>query len=245
MQNNPEIEYLIEQAVKIARDKKHEYVLTEHLLLSLVQYAPFQKTLDKYGVEVEAMTQELDAYLNSLVSLAQVGLDMGPTQAQIDTWVSGCTSYNGTVAAWKKAKGAVLKLEIPADAQRTSSLVGRKCRASAAVVLEAFGERFPNVALYDDVRQVGTVDAVVAWLQDFAHFQNDLGNRVNPGPANAPTPEPAASGHETPAPGAPTTTSAYPSPFTSPAVPTEKPNQSTAAAPVSIRSATGSAEGPP
>ena len=32
---------------------------------------------------------------------------------------------------------AVLKLEIPADAQRTSSLVGRKCRASAVKVLSA------------------------------------------------------------------------------------------------------------
>ena len=78
MQNNPEIEYLIEQAVKIARDKKHEYVLTEHLLLSLIQYAPFQKTLDKYGVEVEAMTQELDAYLNSLVSLVKDQEDLQP-----------------------------------------------------------------------------------------------------------------------------------------------------------------------
>ena len=33
MQNNPEIEQIIESAVKIARDKKHEYVLTEHVLL--------------------------------------------------------------------------------------------------------------------------------------------------------------------------------------------------------------------
>jgi hypothetical protein len=32
-----------------------------------------------------------------------------------------------------------LKLEIPADAQRTSSLVGRKCRASHVRVLEALG----------------------------------------------------------------------------------------------------------
>ena len=43
MQNNPEIEQIIDAAVRIARDKKHEYVLTEHLLLSLLQYNPFKQ----------------------------------------------------------------------------------------------------------------------------------------------------------------------------------------------------------
>jgi len=30
-----------------------------------------------------------------------VGLDMAPTPTQIDTWVSDCSNYNRTVAAWK------------------------------------------------------------------------------------------------------------------------------------------------
>jgi hypothetical protein len=50
----------------------------------------------------------LNGTFNSLVSLMQVGLDMGPTRAQIDTWESGCTSYNATVTAWKKAQTADL-----------------------------------------------------------------------------------------------------------------------------------------
>lgn len=45
----------------------------------------------------------------------------------------------GSFVAWKKVEGAVLKLEVPSDALRTSSLVGRKCRASKVKVLEAFG----------------------------------------------------------------------------------------------------------
>lgn len=69
MQNNPEIEHLIEQAVKIAHEMQHEFVLTEHLLLSLVRYAPFRQTLDKFGVAIDAMDAELDAYLVSLQSL--------------------------------------------------------------------------------------------------------------------------------------------------------------------------------
>ena len=39
---------------------------------------------------------------NTLVSMMQVGLDMAPTVAQIDTWESDCRSYNTTVTAWKK-----------------------------------------------------------------------------------------------------------------------------------------------
>jgi uncharacterized protein YjbI with pentapeptide repeats len=35
----------------------------------------------------------------------------------------------GAFIGWKKIAGVVVKLEIPAEARRTSSLVGRKCRA--------------------------------------------------------------------------------------------------------------------
>ena len=52
MQQNPEIEHIIEQAVSIAQAMKHEFVITEHLLLAMIQYDPFRKCLDKFGVEV-------------------------------------------------------------------------------------------------------------------------------------------------------------------------------------------------
>ena len=71
MQNNPEIEQLIAVAVKIAQTKKHEYVITEHLLLSLIRYAPFKKVLEKYGTDVALLEIELDSYLDSLVSLVK------------------------------------------------------------------------------------------------------------------------------------------------------------------------------
>jgi len=82
MQNNPEIEYLIEQAVKIAREKKHEYVTTEHLLLSLITHAPFRKTLEQFGVEIDLMTQEVDTYLNDLITLVQDDNDLQPKKTQ-------------------------------------------------------------------------------------------------------------------------------------------------------------------
>ena len=71
MTPTPEIEHIVEQAVKIAQQKQHEYVTTEHLLLSMIRFAPFHKTADAFGVEVDQLDLELDAYLNSLVSLVK------------------------------------------------------------------------------------------------------------------------------------------------------------------------------
>ena len=42
---------------------------------------------------------------------------------------------DGAFVAWKAGEQHIVKLLIPEDAQRTSSLVGRKCRASKAVVI--------------------------------------------------------------------------------------------------------------
>jgi hypothetical protein len=45
----------------------------------------------------------------------------------------------GAFIAWKKAGGHIVKLEIPADARRVSTPVGRKCRAEFVRVLEIEG----------------------------------------------------------------------------------------------------------
>jgi len=78
MQNNPEIEQLIASAVKIAQDKKHEYVITEHLLLALIRYNPFEKCLEKFGTDVVTLDLELDSYLDSLSSLVKQKQTMQP-----------------------------------------------------------------------------------------------------------------------------------------------------------------------
>jgi len=78
MQNNPEIEQLIASAVKIAQDKKHEYVITEHLLLALIRYNPFAKCLEKFGTDVNMLDMELDSYLDSLNSLVTTNTSTQP-----------------------------------------------------------------------------------------------------------------------------------------------------------------------
>ena len=45
----------------------------------------------------------------------------------------------GSFIGYKKTTKGVIKILIPEDAQRTSSLVGRKCRASKVIVLEGEG----------------------------------------------------------------------------------------------------------
>ena len=78
MQDNPEIDAIIEGAVQIAQTWKHEYVLTEHLLLSLVRHDPFRKTLSKYGCDVAMLETELCGYLDSLQSLVKHETDVTP-----------------------------------------------------------------------------------------------------------------------------------------------------------------------
>ena len=59
------------------------------------------------GVQAPGAMQSFVALnngFNALVSMVQVGLDMAPTLAQIDTWESDCKNYNTTVAAWKKVQ---------------------------------------------------------------------------------------------------------------------------------------------
>jgi ATP-dependent Clp protease ATP-binding subunit ClpA len=78
IQDNPEIDAIIEGAVQIARTWQHEYVLTEHLLLSLVRHDPFRKTLSKYGCDVAMLETELCGYLDSLQNLVRAREDLTP-----------------------------------------------------------------------------------------------------------------------------------------------------------------------
>lgn len=79
MQTNPEIEQIIDYAIDMAKRKKHEYVLVEHILAALVSYEPFYNLLKKYGVQVDEMLEELNKYLDSLVTVnPTVNYEQGP-----------------------------------------------------------------------------------------------------------------------------------------------------------------------
>mgnify|MGYP003337601304 CR=1 FL=1 len=61
MINSPEMEQIVDNAVKIAKSKNHRYCLTEHMLLSMVRHEPFRKALTGYGANADLLDVELDA----------------------------------------------------------------------------------------------------------------------------------------------------------------------------------------
>ena len=66
MNNSPEIEAIIEQAIELSKQRKHQYCTIEHLLLSLITHTPFKKCLDSFGCDTPNMIQEVTSYIDSL-----------------------------------------------------------------------------------------------------------------------------------------------------------------------------------
>ena len=78
MVNSPEIESIIEKAIESAKQRKHQYVLVEHLLLALVSHQPFKKCIVNFGADADALEQEIGAYLDSLHAIAHNDPDTNP-----------------------------------------------------------------------------------------------------------------------------------------------------------------------
>ena len=66
MNNSPEIESIIEEAIVFAKERRHQYCTVEHLLLALISFPAFKKCLDSFNVDVDLMISEVTAYINSL-----------------------------------------------------------------------------------------------------------------------------------------------------------------------------------
>jgi ATP-dependent Clp protease ATP-binding subunit ClpA len=76
MNTSPEIESLVQHSITLATDMGHEFVLTEHLVLALIQHAPFRKTLRQFGTDVAALEQDITAYLLEVqATIAKQDLD--------------------------------------------------------------------------------------------------------------------------------------------------------------------------
>ena len=78
MNNSPEIENIIEQAIASAKERKHQYVTIEHLLLALVTHPPFKKCLNTLNVDTDLMVSEIEAYLNGLHAIESKDPDVMP-----------------------------------------------------------------------------------------------------------------------------------------------------------------------
>lgn len=82
MSQNSEIETVVLSAVEIARSKNQEYVTLEHLLLAIVNYRNFNVLLSDFGVDVIALSREIDDYLNEQKILASSDENVIPKKTQ-------------------------------------------------------------------------------------------------------------------------------------------------------------------
>lgn len=78
MNVSPEIESIIENSMAIARNRQHQYVTTEHLLLSLVTHASFKKTLADFGADTAALEADIGQYLDRIGASISSDLDVAP-----------------------------------------------------------------------------------------------------------------------------------------------------------------------
>ena len=78
LQPNPEIQAVINNATELAINKEHEYVTLEHLLLAMITTDPFSKFLDSFGVDLDAMTDEIHLYLDQQTHLVSGNFDAYP-----------------------------------------------------------------------------------------------------------------------------------------------------------------------
>jgi ATP-dependent Clp protease ATP-binding subunit ClpA len=78
MQNNPEIEQITDYAIDIAKKKDHQYVTTEHLFLSLIRFTQFNQCLKSFGIDVDAMDKDVEAYIDGLYHMTAKNYDGHP-----------------------------------------------------------------------------------------------------------------------------------------------------------------------
>ena len=78
MNHSPEIENIIEQSIQVAKERKHQYVTVEHLLLALINHSPFKKCIVGFGADIDTMVQEVSSYVDSLHAIKVVDPDINP-----------------------------------------------------------------------------------------------------------------------------------------------------------------------
>jgi ATP-dependent Clp protease ATP-binding subunit ClpA len=69
MKNSPEIDAIIEVAIKLAKERLHKYCTVEHLALALVSHPPFKKCLSHFGAEADMLIADITSYIDSLHSI--------------------------------------------------------------------------------------------------------------------------------------------------------------------------------
>ena len=81
LQTNPEIDYVVAEATKIAVQFNHEYVTLEHLLLSIIRYDPVKNLLNETSIDVTGLDADINAYLLAQTHLVIENIEPRKTHA--------------------------------------------------------------------------------------------------------------------------------------------------------------------
>lgn len=77
LSHNPEMDLILNKAYEFANKLNHQYVTTEHLTLSLVNYKNFKIMLEQFGCDQEQLQKELRRYVEHLAIVSD-----GPVNPQ-------------------------------------------------------------------------------------------------------------------------------------------------------------------
>jgi ATP-dependent Clp protease ATP-binding subunit ClpA len=148
--SNPEIERIVDTATTIAKDYNHQYVTLEHLLIALVEYPEFNKTLVTFGVEIEELLRDLYDYIGKQEYLVTI---VPPPESIDQTEASQRTEDKNSIDSKKDKKSNSKELAkssmIP---QRTHSLERVFNRAFTQVLFSA-REQMETIDLYLSISQ--------------------------------------------------------------------------------------------
>ena len=76
----PELQDTLRRAVDYARQRRHEYILLEHVLLAMCDDPTAAKILRNCGADVDELRSELETYLEDQVATLPEGADHEPEQ---------------------------------------------------------------------------------------------------------------------------------------------------------------------
>ncbi len=66
---NKDLEKTLNEAFKLARDERHEFMTVEHLLLALLDNSSAHEALSSCGADVELMRKEISAFISQTTPL--------------------------------------------------------------------------------------------------------------------------------------------------------------------------------
>jgi len=81
LQTNPEIDYVVQEATKLAKSYEHEYITVEHVMLAMLRYEPLCVLFEKSEIDVKTIDADLSLYISEQEDLVVQGCEPRKTHA--------------------------------------------------------------------------------------------------------------------------------------------------------------------